>query len=148
MVNKAGVDYYEGHASFISATKILITHNENKQFIEGNRILIATGSYPIELNVEGGHLCYDSNRIFEMEKLPESMLVNGSGYIGVEMAQIMNAFGVKTTIIARSDILRGRIDDDIRNIWKFNAERLGLTIKTGVSIIKVQKCEKEEIFKA
>jgi len=67
------------------------------------------------------------------------MVVNGGGYIGIEMAQIMNSFGVKTTLLARSKVLRGRIDDDIRNVWQHNAERLGLTIKVGVSITRVEK---------
>ena len=47
----------------------------------------------------------NSDKIFELDKLPESMVVLGGGYIGVEMAQIMQGFGVKVTLIARGKIL-------------------------------------------
>lgn len=47
-----------------------------------------------------------SDGFFAMEKLPESMIVLGGGYIGVEMAQIMNTFGVKTTLLVRDKMLR------------------------------------------
>ena len=47
----------------------------------------------------------NSDDMFTLEKLPESMVVLGGGYIAVEMAQIMAAMGVKTTLIARNKML-------------------------------------------
>ncbi len=47
-----------------------------------------------------------------MEQLPKSIVVVGGGYIGVELAQILNSFGVKTTLIARS-VLLSFIDRDV-----------------------------------
>ena len=48
----------------------------------------------------------NSDDIFAMEELPESMIVLGGGYIGVELAQIMQALGVSTTVLARGAMLR------------------------------------------
>jgi pyruvate/2-oxoglutarate dehydrogenase complex dihydrolipoamide dehydrogenase (E3) component len=47
----------------------------------------------------------NSDDMFTLEALPESMVVLGGGYIAVEMAQIMAAMGVKTTLIARNKML-------------------------------------------
>lgn len=47
-----------------------------------------------------------SDDIFKMEELPESILVVGGGYIGIEIAQILHAFGVKTKILVREKMLR------------------------------------------
>jgi len=41
-----------------------------------------------------------------MNELPKRMICIGGGYIGVELAQIMAALGVKTTLVCRSIILR------------------------------------------
>jgi pyruvate/2-oxoglutarate dehydrogenase complex dihydrolipoamide dehydrogenase (E3) component len=48
----------------------------------------------------------NSNHVFELETLPESISVIGGGYIGIELAQILHSFGVKTTLIIRSIPLR------------------------------------------
>jgi glutathione reductase (NADPH) len=67
--------------------------------------LIASGSRPNTPPFKGGELCMNSDDMFTLEKLPESMVVLGGGYIAVEMAQIMAAMGVKTTLIARNKML-------------------------------------------
>jgi pyruvate/2-oxoglutarate dehydrogenase complex dihydrolipoamide dehydrogenase (E3) component len=54
----------------------------------------------------------NSDGFFAMEQLPKSIVVVGGGYIGVELAQILNSFGVKTTLIARS-VLLSFIDRDV-----------------------------------
>ena len=68
--------------------------------------MIASGSNPEKGQFEGADLCWVSDDIFEMEELPKSIVVIGGGYIGIELAQIMHAFGVKTTLIIRDIPLR------------------------------------------
>ena len=63
-----------------------------------------------------------------MEELPEKCVVIGGGYIGVELAQILAAFGVKVTLVVRSIILRF-IDRDIIDVLMQNATKLGIEIK-------------------
>jgi len=74
--------------------------------------MIASGSAPEAGTFEGSDLCMNSDDFFEMEELPEKMVVIGGGYIGVELAQILAAFGVKITLVVRSVILRF-LDRDI-----------------------------------
>jgi glutathione reductase (NADPH) len=54
--------------------------------LSSNHIMIASGSYPTTPPFKGGEFCMSSDDIFTMEKLPESMIVLGGGYIAVEMA--------------------------------------------------------------
>lgn len=63
------------------------------------------------------------------------------------MAQIMNSFGVDTTLLVRSVVLRGIIDDDIREVWKFNSSRLGLKTIYGSELSKVEKLS-ENLYRA
>jgi len=87
---------------------------------------------------EGAEFCDNSNAVFTIESLPKKMIVVGGGYIGVEMAQIFTGFGVDVTLLVRSEVLRGMIDDDIREVWKSNADRLGLKVVYGYVPKKVE----------
>ena len=49
-------------------------------------IMIASGSTPEPGTFTGAEYCMNSDDFFEMEELPEKMVVIGGGYIGVELA--------------------------------------------------------------
>ena len=102
-LENSGVDYYEGEASFESA-KVIKVGSDIK--ITADHILIASGSRPETPAFEGGDLCLNSDDIFDLETLPKSMIVIGGGYIGIEMAQIMQTLGTATTWLVRSIPLR------------------------------------------
>ena len=76
---------------------------------------------------DGSDLCMNSDDFFSMEELPESMIFVGGGYIGCELACIMQALGVQTTIVTRSKILK-QLDDDISQRLLANLKHLGVTL--------------------
>ena len=84
-VNKAGIRYVEGTASFVSDKVVKV----GEELFEGEHVLIASGSTPEEGAFEGSDLCMNSDDFFTMTELPEKMVVVGGGYIGVELAQIL-----------------------------------------------------------
>ena len=60
-----------------------------------------------------------------MEELPKSLTVLGGGYIGVELAQIMTAFGVDTTLVTRRELLRGHVDQELIPVLLDSMEKYG-----------------------
>jgi len=62
-----------------------------------------------------------------LESLPESITVIGAGYIGIEIAQILNAMGVKTTILVRSAPLNF-VDRDVINVLTKEMEKTGINL--------------------
>lgn len=102
MSDNANITYVEGTASFVSDKVVKV----GDQLYTGAHILIASGSHPEMGGFPGSDLCMDSDDFFAMETLPESAVVIGGGYIGVELAQILQALGVKVTLVVRSIILR------------------------------------------
>jgi glutathione reductase (NADPH) len=108
MLSKSGVTYVEGTAKFVDKK---IVEVEGKRYT-GKTIMIASGSTPQIGGFEGIEHCMSSDGFFTMEELPESCAVIGGGYIGIELAQILQAMGVKTTLIVRSVMLRF-LDKDI-----------------------------------
>ena len=68
--------------------------------------MIASGSYPEHGDFEGKELCWSSDDVFAATELPKDIIVIGGGYIAVEMSQVLQSFGVKTTLLVRDAILR------------------------------------------
>ena len=72
-----------------------------------NSIIVATGSKPKELKgLEfDGKFILNSDDILKLEKLPKSVLIIGSGAIGIEWSRIFSNFGVDVTIVELAEHL-------------------------------------------
>ena len=90
-----------GKAHFIDSKTVLV----NRQHYQAKSFIIAVGSTPTinsDWKDELGDKLITSDQIFELETLPESLAVIGSGVIAIELVQAMQRLGVKTTVFARS----------------------------------------------
>jgi dihydrolipoamide dehydrogenase len=90
-----------GQAHFVNANTISV----NGQQYQSKSFILAVGSTPNYEQAwkdELGDLLITSDQIFELESLPESLSVIGSGVIAIELAQAMQRLGVKVTMFARS----------------------------------------------
>ena len=76
-------------------------HTKNDEIYYCNEIICAVGSSPRELKgLEFDHkFILSSDDILQLEKLPKSILIIGSGAIGIEWARIFSNFGVETTVL-------------------------------------------------
>lgn len=73
-----------------------------------------------------------------MTELPKSVAIVGGGYIGVEIAGVMNALGVDTHLCVRSGILKS-FDKDIVEVLQDVMVKDGVTFHTGVNPVKIEK---------
>lgn len=90
-----------GRAHFINANTVEV----NGQHYQAKSFILAVGSKPninTEWQVQIGDKQLTSDQIFELEQLPKSLAVIGSGVISIELAQAFHRLGVKTTVFARS----------------------------------------------
>lgn len=120
-------------------------HIKNKNTIECNdeiyncsKIVCATGSSPkVVKGLEFDHkFLLSSDDILKLEKLPQSILIVGSGAIGVEWARIFNNFGVETTVVELADHLLPLADAEV-------SKRLERIFKTEKIKFYTQTCVKE-----
>jgi len=135
-VGKAGIAYKEGTCKFVSNKVVEV---EGKRYTAPH-IMIASGSTPASNEFEGADLCMNSDDFFAMEELPETMVVIGGGYIGIELAQILQALGVKVTLLIRSIPLR-LVDRDICDVLIENMKKLGLDVRMHTPHKRVVKKE-------
>ncbi|MBE7197233.1 MAG: glutathione-disulfide reductase [Parafilimonas terrae] len=111
---RAGVDIAPERAVIEDAHTVRLLKSDRR--IRAEKILVAVGAHPVkEPAVPGIAHCITSNEVFELETLPERILVVGGGYIAVEFAGVFAALGSRTTLLHRGDKLLRGFDDEIRD---------------------------------
>ncbi len=112
-------------------------------------ILIATGSSTFIPDIPGlkdsGY--YINDTLYELEELPERLIIIGGRYIALENAQLFARLGAKVTVLQRSiRILPTEMPDITENLSDYLKEE-GINIKTGVKIHSVTKQNGKVILK-
>src|SRR6056297_2939711 len=102
LLKKNGVDVIKGEAKITSQNSISV----NNRSIEARNIIIATGSYPPQLDADiPGDKIIELEHLYEEEELPESIAVVGEGPVAVEMAQFFSMINKKVTLVSASKTL-------------------------------------------
>ena len=136
-LQNAGADLVHARAELEDAHTVKLADRDRTYSAE--KVLIATGAWPTVPPIPGVELAITSNEAFHLEKLPQSILIVGGGYIAVEFAGIFSGLGVKTTLMYRgANILRG-FDSDVRAHLETEMERRGITILLGCEHTKLEK---------
>ena len=104
-----GCDVYRGHASFIGKRKVEV----GDVVLKAPRIVIATGSQPAIPPIEGlDEVPYLTNEnIWDLDVLPQHLVIVGGGVIGMEMAQSFRRLGSEVSVIEPGEPM-GRDDPD------------------------------------
>lgn len=136
-LERHGVDVYKGIASFIDPNKIQVC-GEDEIILEGQNILIATGSYPVnppEIPFDKKRI-HDSDSILNIHKFPKSMCVIGAGVIGFEYATIYAAMGVKVYLINNRDKILPFLDFEVAEALVNQIKKQGVEILFNTSPVK------------
>lgn len=126
-----GIDVLMGSAKFVSDD--LIQVGEEK--IRGKRFILATGSKPLVPRIKGmDKVSYLTNEsIFKLDKLPNSLMIIGTGAISIELAQAMNRLGVKVTVLGRSKGILKKEEQDLSNLLMERLVKEGVNFITGIT---------------
>ncbi|WP_170368714.1 glutathione-disulfide reductase [Ruegeria arenilitoris] len=131
-----GVETFDQRAKLVDPHTVELADGTRKT---AKHILIATGGRPVVPEFPGSDLAITSNEVFHLEKLPETMLIVGGGYIACEFAGIMNGMGVKTTQFYRgAQILRG-FDDEARGLICEEMCQNGVDVHLGTNVLEMKK---------
>jgi len=134
------IDYVEGKAVFAgNFTDVEI----NGQTYHPKKIVIATGSSAALPPINGIHSVsvLNSTTALELEKLPESILIIGGGYIGSELGQMFVRAGVKVTICCRSRLLPEAEPEISETLAEYFKEE-GITVLQGIRYKSIEKTQK------
>ncbi|WP_294224235.1 glutathione-disulfide reductase [uncultured Shimia sp.] len=136
LLKNSGVESFDLRAKMVDAHTVELADGTQKT---AKHILLAMGGRPVWPELPGAELGISSNEIFHLEKLPDSMLIVGGGYIASEFAGIMNGLGVKTTQFYRGEqILRG-FDNEARTLISEEMVTRGIDVQLNTNAISLVK---------
>lgn len=130
LMKKNKIDTIMGHARFTNSQTLSVTTSDGKtQTVNAKHTIVATGARSRELP----HLKADGKRIWVArhamvpEFMPKSLLVIGSGAIGIEFASFYQTLGCKVTVIEMQNRILPVEDAEISKIAQKNFETQGMT---------------------
>ncbi|MEA2191829.1 MAG: hypothetical protein QOI73_1950 [Solirubrobacteraceae bacterium] len=131
----AGVDVLHGDATLTSPTRVRVGDEQH----EARYILLATGSRPATPPIDGlaaaGFLT--SERIFELDRPPTSLVMIGAGPITIELAQGLTRLGVKVTVLQRGPGVLTREEPELASRLLRRLRNEGVVLHTHVEIDRV-----------
>ena len=127
-LDRKDVAYIQGKAHFVDSHTVDV---DGKQY-SAERIVIATGGYPITPRIHGAELGIDSDGFFQLAERPQRVALLGSGYVAVELAGIFNGLGSETSILVRKDGVLRSFDNMLREELQKAMAAAGITLETGV----------------
>ncbi|DAC31239.1 MAG TPA: FAD-dependent oxidoreductase, partial [Candidatus Poseidoniaceae archaeon] len=133
LLKNAGVELVSGWAEFQDAKTVKIGTGKNAIIIEGENVILANGSVPVELPF----LKFDDNIISSKEalslgELPDHVVVVGGGYIGLELGITYKMLGSEVTIVEAMDSILPIFDKELRRPLELFVKKNKIKVHTGV----------------
>jgi len=132
----AGVNLVAGRAEFASEDTARVVHEgegQGAETVEFEHAIVATGSRPIEVpgfEFDGEHVL-SSRDALSLDSVPDSLVVVGAGYIGMELSTVFQKLGCDVTVVEMlEDVLPG-YEDDVTRVVRTRAEELGVDFHFG-----------------
>jgi dihydrolipoamide dehydrogenase len=139
LMKKNKIDVVMGFGKIAGKGKIEVTAADGKkQTVEAKYIIIATGARSRELPA----MPIDGNKIvgyreaMVLPQQPKTMIVVGSGAIGVEFADFYNSMGTKVTVVEFMPRVVPVEDEDVSRELEKQLKRKGITIMTSAEVTK------------
>ena len=143
------VERFQGEARFRSPDRVEVQSFAGTTELEGQIILIATGSSPhrpADVPFDDEDIC-DSDTILQMERIPRTMAIVGAGVIGCEYASMFAALGVEVHLVDGRTSLLPHIDREIVGVLLDEIQhRLGVTLHLGAEVEKIQKVADDRVL--
>jgi len=131
------ISIYRGTGRILSPYLVKVNDEE----IATRKLIIATGSESTPLPIPGRDLpgVLTTDDILELTEPPESLVVIGGSYVGVEFASIFNVLGTKVTIVKRRPLRLEPIDEEIGRRFAQTLPRQGIEVKIGAAVKAIKR---------
>ncbi len=141
LVRSHGVRMLKGRAVVTTAKQVKIETDADTTEIEADKIIIATGSLPIQIPEIpfDGRTIISSKEALSLQQIPESLIIVGGGAIGCEMACVYAAVGTKVTIVEALPQLIPMEDRWVGRLIARELEKLGIETLTNQKVVSAEK---------
>ena len=140
LMKKNKIDVVMGFGKLVAKGKLEVSDKDGKkQIVEGKHIIIATGGRSRQLPAMpiDGKKIIGYREAMVLPQQPKSMIIVGSGAIGVEFAYFYNSMGTKVTIVEYLNRIVPVEDEDISKELEKQYKKAGVQILTESEVTKV-----------
>ncbi len=140
-----GVQVVTGKAYFEGSNKLRVETEQGQQFVEYDKAVLAVGSLaamPKAFDL-GNPRVMTSTEALNVEDIPESLLVVGGGYIGMELGFVYAALGSKVTVVEALDAILAGADADLARPVVANAKKMFKEIRLKARVTKMATVGKQ-----
>jgi dihydrolipoamide dehydrogenase len=140
LFKKHEIEHVEGEGGFVEPGLIEVTARDHARRVRASAVLIATGSAPVPLpgTPFDGEYVISSTEGLSLGDVPESVLVVGGGYIGLEMGSVYARVGTKVTVVEMLDTILPGMDADLAREGIKVFRKQGLDIRTGTKVTEAR----------
>jgi pyruvate/2-oxoglutarate dehydrogenase complex dihydrolipoamide dehydrogenase (E3) component len=134
---KTGAEFILGTGRFIApkTVEVVLADGTARQ-LRGTNVIVSTGTRAKMETIPGLAEAQPLTHIeaLELDQVPEHLLVIGSGYVGVELAQAMRRFGSRVSVIGRRERLMPQEDQDVGEAVRslLEEEDIDILLKTHI----------------
>lgn len=130
-----------GMASFEDAKTVRVEDEGGRtEVLSADNFIIAVGTHPARPSTVpfDGVNVVDSDGLLKLPRLPRSLIVVGGGVIGTEYASMLQALGVRTTLIEGKTRLLDFLDTEISEALQYHLRQAGMTLRMGEKVVKTE----------
>jgi dihydrolipoamide dehydrogenase len=143
LFKKNKVDHVQGMATLTAADTVEVTpvNGGEARTLKSENILIATGSDVARLpgiDVDEKRIV-SSTGALELTKVPETMVVIGGGYIGIELGSVWRRLGAKVTVVEFLDQILAGMDAEVSKQMLRILKKQGLEFRLGSKVTSAEK---------
>lgn len=142
LMKKNKITVFDGFGKLLGGGKVAVEKDGKAvDEVKAKHIIIATGARARTLpGLEpDGKLVWTYKEAMVPEEMPKSILVVGSGAIGIEFANFYRFLGVEVTVVEIMDRILPVEDEEISALARKAFEKQGIKILTGAKVTKLDK---------
>lgn len=136
LMKKNNVKVFLGDGTLTSPHNILVENKNQEHDISASNIIVATGAKPLVLPFlkPDGKRVFTYRQLLEVQTAPKSMVVIGSGAIGMEFAYVFHAYGAEVTVLEALPRIMPLEDDEISAEITRSFNRSGIKTVAGAKV--------------
>lgn len=142
-LTEAGVEIIDGTGSFIDNKTLNVTTANGRRQITSDKFFINTGAVSFIPPIKGidSPRVYTSETLMNLSNLPQTLVIIGGGYIGLEFASMYANFGSKVVVLQDLPDFLPREDNDISEAILKRLKAQGVEFHFGVKVEELADLE-------
>jgi dihydrolipoamide dehydrogenase len=136
------VDIIKGQARLLPSRQVEIQGGDGqKQVIQYQKLILATGGKPISLPIPGADSpagIIGAEKILSLESIPKSMIIIGGGVIGIEMATILSRLGCQVSVVEMLPHILPLEDAELTSILAQALKDDGVQLYEGAKVSQIE----------